>query len=110
VKRSIDTVLVANRGEVARRVFRTCRLMGLGTVAVYADPDAGSPHVEEADVAAPLGGEVVADTYLSIPKLLDVAKRTGATAVHPGYGFLAENAEFAEGCVMAGLTWIGPRA
>jgi propionyl-CoA carboxylase alpha chain len=110
VNRSIDTVLVANRGEVARRVFRTCRLMGLGTVAVYADPDAGSPHVEEADVAAPLGGEVVADTYLSIPKLLDAAKRAGATAVHPGYGFLAENPEFAEACVVAGLTWIGPSA
>lgn len=105
---SITRVLVANRGEVARRVFATCRRMGLGAVAVYSDPDAASPHVAEADAAVRLPGETPGQTYLRSELIIDAASTTGADAIHPGYGFLSENAEFARAVIDAGLTWIGP--
>jgi propionyl-CoA carboxylase alpha chain len=104
----ITTVLVANRGEIARRVFRTCRTLGLGTVAVFSDPDAAAPHVAEADAAVRLPGATPAETYLRTELLIDAAKKAGADAIHPGYGFLSENAAFARAVIDAGLTWIGP--
>jgi propionyl-CoA carboxylase alpha chain len=104
----LTRVLVANRGEIARRVFRTCRDLGLATVAVYSDADAGSPHVADADAAVRLPGDASADTYLRTDLLIDTALRAGADAVHPGYGFLSENAAFARAVQGAGLTWIGP--
>ncbi|HET6211822.1 MAG TPA: biotin carboxylase N-terminal domain-containing protein [Micromonosporaceae bacterium] len=106
----IRRLLVANRGEIARRIFATCRAIGVETVAVYSDPDAGAPHVSEADYAVHLPGNAASATYLRGDLMVAAAAKAGADAIHPGYGFLAENADFANAVTDAGLTWVGPPA
>ena len=104
----LESVLVANRGEIARRVVRTARRIGIRAVAVYSDADADLPYVREADQAVPIGPAQPARSYLDAAAILEAAAKTGAQAIHPGYGFLAENADFARQVIAAGLTWVGP--
>ena len=104
----MNTILIANRGEIALRVIRTVQRMGYRAVAVYSDVDADAPHVRAADCACRIGPALARDSYLNQAAILLAAQTHGADAVHPGYGFLAENAEFAQGVLSAGLTWIGP--
>jgi acyl-CoA carboxylase subunit alpha len=104
----IRRLLIANRGEIAARIIRTATTLDIETVAVYSDPDAGAPFVADADAAVALDGAAPGDTYLNAGKIIDAARRTGADAVHPGYGFLSENADFAQACADAGLTFVGP--
>ncbi len=107
-QKTITRLLIANRGEIACRIIRTARELGIGTVAIYADADANAPFVKEADTAIALNGESPAETYLLVEKVLEACRRTGADAVHPGYGFLSENAEFARAVEAAGMAWVGP--
>ena len=104
----IKTLLIANRGEIACRVMRTAKALGLRTVAVYSDADANAPHVGLADEAVHIGPSPVGESYLVIDKIIDAAKATGADAIHPGYGFLSENAAFAKACKKAKIIFVGP--
>ncbi|MDE2327503.1 MAG: 3-methylcrotonyl-CoA carboxylase, partial [Rhodospirillales bacterium] len=104
------SVLIANRGEIACRVIRTARRMGLRSIAVFSDADAGAAHVAMADAAVRIGPPAAAESYLAIDRIIEAARRTGAEAIHPGYGFLSENADFAEACAAAGLVFVGPPA
>ncbi|HET9391120.1 MAG TPA: biotin carboxylase N-terminal domain-containing protein [Steroidobacteraceae bacterium] len=106
----IDSVLVANRGEIACRIFRTARRLGIRTIAVYSDADAGARHVREADEAVRIGPPAPRESYLDIARILEAARASGASAIHPGYGFLSENARFAQACVEAGRIFVGPPA
>jgi len=106
--RTFRKILIANRGEIALRVMRSCHSMGIETVAVYSDADAGAPHVRFAGEAVHIGAAPAQESYLRIEKIIEAAERTDADAIHPGYGFLSENAEFAESCAAAGIVFIGP--
>ena len=106
----IRRVLIANRGEIARRIIRTCRAMGIGSVAIYSEADTHALHVREADFAEPIGPAPASQSYLNIARVIEAARRAGADAIHPGYGFLSERAEFADACAEAGLTFVGPPA
>src|SRR5262247_1288674 len=106
--RTFRKILVANRGEIALRVIRSCHAMGIETVAVYSDVDADAPNVRFAGEAVHLGAAPARESYLRIERIIEAARRTGADAIHPGYGFLSENAEFAESCAAAGVIFIGP--
>src|SRR5262245_21829169 len=106
--KSFRKILVANRGEIALRVMRSCHAMGVETVAVYSDADANAPHVRFAGEAVYIGAAPAQESYLRIDRIIEAALRTGAEAIHPGYGFLSENAEFAESCAAAGVVFIGP--
>src|ERR1700750_2027266 len=103
-----EKVLIANRGEIAIRVARTLREMGIKSVAVYSEIDRDAPHVRAADEAFLIGPAVPSESYLDIAKIIETAKEAGAEGIHPGYGFLAENADMARACAEAGITWIGP--
>src|SRR3954454_18169490 len=106
--KAIRKLLGANRGEIARRIFRTARAMGIATVAVYSDADARAPQVADADEAVRIGPAPSRESYLAIDRVIDAARKVGADAIHPGYGFLAENADFAAACAGADLTFVGP--
>src|SRR5271170_372073 len=101
-------ILIANRGEIAVRVLRACHEMGIAAVVVYSDVDRAALHVRKADEAYPIGAAAATESYLNIPKILDVAKRSGAEAIHPGYGFLSENSKFAQTCADVGVKCIAP--
>ena len=105
-----DKILIANRGEIACRIIRTARRLGIRTVAVYSEADANAQHVRQADEAWPIGGSRPQESYLRGEVILDVARKAGAQAIHPGYGFLSENADFADAVEAAGLVFIGPKA
>src|SRR5690242_21254669 len=100
-------ILIANRGEIAVRVIRACREMGIASVAVFSEVDRGALHVSKADEAYPIGPAAARESYLNAAKILDVARRCGAEAIHPGYGFLSENAQFTRACADAGIKFIG---